>query len=247
MSGAQDILVATVQMPERGTFLLRADAGIDVSGLPQGAIHAQCVVQLDYDEDVGSVRAIVPYSAERHGDRPPAFRLLRRVTDEDRQVMEENARLAEAMRGMFRDAVRNASDMRIPYARLSFGRKRLFLRYVSEGGKPDISSAMHLIQSRYSVEVAAKPMGARDEVAVLGALGPCGRACCCCTWQGRYPSHIAPGRKGNLAAALNGVCGRFRCCLAFERDDGCHCSEMQSASASSGSEGSDVSEKEKMT
>ncbi len=242
MNGAQDIFVATVQMPERGVFLLRADGDVDGGCAPVRLINGQCVVQLDYGEDVGSVGAIERYSPERHGAKPPGFRLLRRVTAQDRQVVADNVRLAEAMRGMFRDAVRNAPDLRIPYARLSFGRKRLFLRYVAERGKPDFSAALDLMQSRYSVDVGVKAMGPRDEVAVLGGLGPCGRVCCCCSWQNRFPSHIAPERRGGLSAAANGVCGRFKCCLAFERGEGCGCCGM--SSTDSGSRGGNANSAE---
>ena len=58
-----------------------------------------------------------------------------------------------------------------------------------------------------------------DEVGLLGGLGPCGRPCCCATWQRRYPSHLNADRfRGENPARLNGTCGRFKCCLAFERD-----------------------------
>ena len=61
---------------------------------------------------------------------------------------------------------------------------------------------------------------ARDEVSEIGGLGPCGRVCCCCSWQRRYPSKLAPDRRtsSSLPALMNGTCGRFKCCLAFERD-----------------------------
>lgn len=247
MNDMQDIFVATVQMPERGVFLLRVDDGMDGCCASRCIVRAQCIVLLDYGEDVGFVGAIERYSPERHGEKVPGFRLLRRVTAQDRQVIAENVRLAEAMRGMFRDAVRNAPDMRIPYARLSFGRKRLFLRYVSERGRPDFSSALDLMRSRYSVDVGIKVMGPRDEVAMLGGLGSCGRVCCCCSWQNRFPSHIAPERRGNLSAAANGVCGRFKCCLAFEREDGCGCCGVSSADQGRCGENGNSSEVEGMT
>ena len=59
----------------------------------------------------------------------------------------------------------------------------------------------------------------RDEVSLTGALGPCGRRCCCCDWQARYPQGLTGDRvraQGGSVGAPNGICGRYRCCLAFE-------------------------------
>ena len=67
-------------------------------------------------------------------------------------------------------------------------------------------------------------MGPRDEVRVMGALGPCGRVCCCSSWQQKYPGGLTPDAfkgSGMNAAAINGICGRFKCCLAFERCPKC--------------------------
>ena len=123
------------------------------------------------------------------------------------------------MRSVFLEESRKSiPDLRLPSARLSFGRRRLFLRYVSEQQHPDFSSAQEALRRRFGVDVSLWAMGPRDEVAEIGGLGPCGRVCCCCSWQRRYPSHLAPDRRNAMPALMNGTCGRFKCCLAFERE-----------------------------
>jgi cell fate regulator YaaT (PSP1 superfamily) len=217
MSGVE-LLVAKAVMPERGVFFVRVDEDAVRNGLVRAGDRGKFVVALDYGEDVGQVGAVESYDSEVHGPRVPGFRLLRPLADADGKILEENSRLASAMASSFASIAREAvTDLRIPFSRLSFGRKRLFLRCVTEKTKPDFSTAQEYLKQQFGVETNIWPMGPRDEVSVLGGIGPCGRACCCCSWQFKYPSHLAPDRRESTPALMNGACGRFKCCLAFER------------------------------
>jgi cell fate regulator YaaT (PSP1 superfamily) len=206
------IVVARVMMPEKGVFLVRCVC----EGPPPGV---QALVTLDYGADFGLVTSCAEYDPEQHGSRVPGFQLLRLKDDGDDAQIAENEKRALEMRGIFTKAAQmRASDIRVPYARLSYGRTRLFLRYVTNVQKPDLSAAAADVRRRYGVSVNAWHMGPRDEVSMLGGLGPCGRPCCCATWQTRYPAHLTAERfRGESAVSLNGTCGRFKCCLAFEK------------------------------
>lgn len=221
-----DILVSKVLMPERGIFVVRVDEPLVSSGEVAAGAKGRFVVELDYGEDVGRVFEVEPYSPRLHGERVPAFRLVRRFTDDDAKVVAENEVLSVAMRNAFLAFVKDAAPgLRVPVARLSFGRRRLFLRYSFAADQPrqppDLSKAQEALRRQFGVDVSLWAMGPRDEVAEIGGIGPCGRVCCCCSWQRRYPSRINPERKGSLPALMNGTCGRFKCCLAFERDCPC--------------------------
>ena len=127
------------------------------------------------------------------------------------------------MRSAFISFVKDSvPDIRVPVARLSFGRKKLFLRYSTEQSKVNLSVAQESLKRQFGVEVSLWALGPRDEVSEIGGLGPCGRVCCCCSWQRRYPSKLAPEKRfgTSLPSLTNGTCGRFKCCLAFERDNG---------------------------
>jgi cell fate regulator YaaT (PSP1 superfamily) len=216
-----DILVAKVLMPERGVFAVRVDEPLVISGEVKSGMAGRFVVALDYGEDVGRVFCIEPYDPEIHGDRIPGFRLLRTLDARDEKTLSENETLAAAMRNAFLSFVKDTvQDIRVPVARLALGREKLFLRYVTERGKVDLSAAQTALKRQFGVDVSLWAMGPRDEVSELGGLGPCGRVCCCNSWQRRYPSKLAPDRRScnSLPSLMNGTCGRFKCCLAFERD-----------------------------
>jgi cell fate regulator YaaT (PSP1 superfamily) len=146
---------------------------------------------------------------------------LRILEDRDEKTLQENETLAAAMRNAFLSFARDAvPDIRVPVARLSFGRQRLFLRYVTEQPRVNLSVAQESLERQFNVDVSLWAMGPRDEVSELGGIGPCGRVCCCNSWQRRYPSKLSPDRRtsGSLPSLMNGTCGRFKCCLAFERN-----------------------------
>ena len=215
-----DILVAKVLMPERGVFAVRVDEPLAISGEVKSGMTEQFVVALDYGEDVGRVFCIQQYDPAVHGERIPGFRLLRALDDRDVKTLSENETLAAAMRNAFLSFAKDVvQDIRVPVARLSLGREKLFLRYVTERGKVDLSAAQTALKRQFGVDVSLWAMGPRDEVSELGGLGPCGRVCCCNSWQRRYPSKLAPDRRSgsSLPSLMNGTCGRFKCCLAFER------------------------------
>ncbi len=206
--------VARLLMPERGIFLV---------GLPEGfdpAYGMRCLAQLGYGEDVGEVKSFGPYDPAMHGDRLPGFQLLRPLTAKDDERLEANAALAKSMCVTFNKLAQEQADgVRIVYKRLSFGRERLFVRYVSDTPRADLRRPCAELKRLFNVTVNAWQLGPRDEVALTGALGPCGRVCCCADWQTHYPQGLTAERvraMGAGAGAQNGICGRFKCCLAFQ-------------------------------
>ena len=206
-------MVASVVMPERGVFLVRCPEDIPLDDCRKGRM---AIVSLDYGLDAGELVSAAPYDPSVHGARMPGYRLERFVAETDRARIAENAELAASMNIAFEKTVSaDVPDLRVFAARLSFGRGRLFLRFVSERRRPDLSRAVAEMKRLFGVSVNAWQMGPRDEVACMGALGPCGRVCCCASWQKRFPSRIAAPAGAN-PACVNGVCGRFKCCWSFE-------------------------------
>ena len=93
----EPILLAKVQMPEKGVFAVRCPhLGF--------ARDQEVVVNLGYGPDLGTVLGIETYDPAVHGDAVPGYLLIRAKTDEDARTA------AAAVR-----VVRHVSPMR-PYA-----------------------------------------------------------------------------------------------------------------------------------
>lgn len=84
---------------------------------------------------------------------------------------------------------------------------------------------MGQIQRDFKTHVDLWQVGIRDETALLGCLGACGRAACCCTWQKQFePVNVLMAKSQEMSlnpVTLNGTCGRLKCCLRFEYGQYC--------------------------
>ena len=100
------------------------------------------------------------------------------------------------------------------------GRKATF--YYTADGRVDFRELIRHYAKEFKVKIEMRQIGARQESARIGGLGPCGRELCCSTWLTSYKTvSTAAARYQNLAinqAKLSGQCGRLKCCLNYELD-----------------------------
>ena len=217
------LAVARVVLPEKGVFLVALPEGYDS---PAGT---KCLVRLDYGEDVAEVKTAETYDSARHGERPPGFELIRPLRTEDAVRLAANAELAEAMGVTFSKLLAaQGVQVQLNHVRLSFGRERFFVRIVAGEAHVDAAHACAEMHRLFNVTVNFRQLGPRDQVAFTGALGPCGRPCCCTLWPVRYAAAVGARARAAAGSAgfLNGICGRYKCCLAFDETPGeCPCAE----------------------
>ena len=74
----------------------------------------------------------------------------------------------------------------------------------------------------FGIRVEMKQIGVRQEAAMIGGIGSCGRELCCSTWMTEFPSvSTSSARYQQLAInpqKISGQCGKLKCCLNFELD-----------------------------
>ncbi len=100
------------------------------------------------------------------------------------------------------------------------GKKATF--YYTADGRVDFRELIRHFAKEFKIKIEMRQIGARQESARVGGLGPCGRELCCSTWLTSYRTvSTAAARYQNLAinqAKLSGQCGRLKCCLNYELD-----------------------------
>jgi len=70
--------------------------------------------------------------------------------------------------------------------------------------------------------VELRQVGVRDETAILGGIGTCGRPCCCATFPPSFNSiNVKMAKQQGLSLNpqnISGCCGRLKCCLQYEAE-----------------------------
>jgi cell fate regulator YaaT (PSP1 superfamily) len=101
------------------------------------------------------------------------------------------------------------------------GNKAIF--YYIANGRVDFRELIKQYASEFHIKVEMKQIGARQEAAMIGGIGSCGRELCCSSWRTDFSSITAHAavRQGLSpnAEKLTGRCGKLKCCLMYELDN----------------------------
>jgi cell fate regulator YaaT (PSP1 superfamily) len=154
---------------------------------------------------------------------PPAAPLktvVRRATDVDRETLEANREEAKHAMRLFRQLVRDHGvELKPVAAELVFDGSRIVFSYEAES-RPDAAKLQSELRERLHRRVELRSVGPRECARLCGDVGLCGNGQC----SRRYPTHEEPvtlrmAKDQDLpmsSGRITGLCGRLRCCLAFE-------------------------------
>ena len=147
-------------------------------------------------------------------------RVVRRAEEGDERRVKENRSEAKRAMLLFRDLV---GEHHLPVkpisAELVFDGSRLVLSYGAEG-RVETRRIQEELARRLRRRVELRAVGPREQARLCGGYGLCGSQLCCT----RFPSHEQPialrmAKDQDLpmsSGRITGLCGRLRCCLAFE-------------------------------
>lgn len=149
-------------------------------------------------------------------------KVIRRANERDMEKLSE-VREKEMPTMVRARAIARTLDLKMKVGDVEYqgdGRKATF--YYTADGRVDFRELIRHYAKEFKIKVEMRQIGARQESARIGGLGPCGRELCCSTWLTTYRSvSTAAARYQNLAinqAKLSGQCGRLKCCLNYELD-----------------------------
>jgi cell fate regulator YaaT (PSP1 superfamily) len=149
-------------------------------------------------------------------------KIIRKANERDLEKLEE-VRTAERETMIRARAIARTLDLNMKIGDVEFqgdGKKATF--YYTADGRVDFRELIRHFAKEFKIKIEMRQIGARQESARIGGLGPCGRELCCSTWLTSYRTvSTAAARYQNLAinqAKLSGQCGRLKCCLNYELD-----------------------------
>ena len=187
---------------------------------------AHVMVEADRGEDLGEVTALGSIAERkcssaggcetptperrvlRLAEQAEVDRLAELRTDEER-VREEAGALV----------TRHNLKMKVTEAEWQFDRKKLIIYFTAER-RVDFRELVRDLARTFRTRIELKQIGVRDEAALLGGVGRCGRELCCSTWLPELkPVSLQLAKDQRLSlnpAQISGCCGRLMCCLMYE-------------------------------
>jgi len=159
--------------------------------------------------------------AEKFGIKPQdLYQAVRRATEEDLNRFTENLLFAEeALEVCRRKVEKHGLEMKLVKAYTTLNKERIVF-YFTAKSRVDFRQLVRDLAAHFRTRIELRQIGVRDEVKMIGALGMCGRVCCCKDFIDCFQSISL-----NLAklqglppnpSKLSGTCGRLMCCLKFE-------------------------------
>jgi cell fate regulator YaaT (PSP1 superfamily) len=184
------------------------------------------MVEADRGEDLGEVSA-TGLIAERKcttsggcATPTPEKRVLR-MAHPDELVRVQDLRADEArVRTETRRLVeKHRLKMKVTEAEWQFDRNKLMIYFTAER-RVDFRELVRDLARTFRTRIELRQIGVRDEAALLGGVGRCGRELCCSTWLPELkPISLQLAKDQRLSlnpAQISGCCGRLMCCLMYE-------------------------------
>ena len=184
------------------------------------------VVEADRGEDLGRVTALGAVAERKCSGSSgcaapvPTTRVLRRATSDDIEQLYTLRADEDRVRRTTRDKVkRHGLKMKVSEAEWQFDRKKLTI-YFTADRRVDFRELVRDLARTFRTRIELKQIGVRDEAALLGGVGRCGRELCCSTWLREIkPVSLQLAKDQRLSlnpAQISGCCGRLMCCLTYE-------------------------------
>ncbi len=184
------------------------------------------VVEADRGEDLGEVSAVGVIAERRCSSSggcatpTPEKRVLRVARADEISRSDTLHGDEERVRGEARRIVqRHGLKMKVTEAEWQFDRNKLLL-YFTADRRVDFRELVRDLARTFRTRIELRQIGVRDEAALLGGVGRCGRELCCSTWLPELkPVSLQLAKDQRLSlnpAQISGCCGRLMCCLMYE-------------------------------
>ena len=184
------------------------------------------IVEADRGEDLGEVSAVGAIAERKCSSSggcatPAPGRRVLRIARPDEVSRSQTLRGdEERVRAETRKLVaHHGLKMKVSEAEWQFDRNRLIIYFTAER-RVDFRQLVRDLARTFRTRIELRQIGVRDEAALLGGVGRCGRELCCSTWLPTLkPVSLQLAKDQRLSlnpAQISGCCGRLMCCLMYE-------------------------------
>ena len=187
------------------------------------------IVEADRGEDLGRVTAAGAVAERKCSGCStgcaapvPVLRIMRRAQGEEvERAVGLRADEPRVRRVTREKVIQYGLKMKVSEAEWQFDRNKLTIYFTAER-RVDFRELVRDLAKTFRTRIELKQIGVRDEAALLGGVGRCGRELCCSTWLRELkPVSLQLAKDQRLSlnpAQISGCCGRLMCCLTYEHE-----------------------------
>lgn len=178
-----------------------------------------CIVDTEKGRDIVRISKSA-YLIDEESLVEPLKNVVKKATEEDLEMAEENYKKAEGMFDEVKSIIMGENvDMKVISVESNYNFSRLTINFTAEN-RVDFREVVKKLADKYNVRIELRQIGPRDATRILGGLGACGKECCCKQGLG-IEDHVSIKMAKNQSLSLNpsnisGLCGKLLCCLAYE-------------------------------
>ena len=186
------------------------------------------VVEGSSGHDVGKITLlgeIVNYQLKRKKidtSKEPLKKIYRLAKDKDIQKFKSSIELEDPTLKKAKLIIKNHKlEMKLVDIEYQGDKSKAIFYYTAEK-RVDFRELIKEYSKTFAVRIEMRQIGVRQEAAMVGGIGSCGRELCCSTWMTDFPPvSTSSARYQQLSInpqKISGQCGKLKCCLNFELD-----------------------------
>ena len=186
------------------------------------------VVESSSGHDIGKITLmgeIVNYQLKRKQidrSKEPLKKIYRRAEDKDMRKFQSSMELEDPTLKKAKLIIKNHQlEMKLVDIEYQGDKTKAIFYYTAEK-RVDFRELIKEYSKTFAIRIEMKQIGVRQEAAMVGGIGSCGRELCCSTWMTEFPPvSTASARYQQLSInpqKISGQCGKLKCCLNFELD-----------------------------
>lgn len=112
-------------------------------------------------------------------------------------------------------------QMKLVDAEYTLDGSKVVINFTCED-RVDFRDLVKDLASALKARIELRQIGIRDQAKIVGAIGNCGKECCCKMYLSDFDKvSIKMAKTQNLSlnpTKISGVCGRLMCCLSYENE-----------------------------
>ncbi|MDE0081772.1 MAG: regulatory iron-sulfur-containing complex subunit RicT [Gammaproteobacteria bacterium] len=184
------------------------------------------IVEAERGEDLGEVHSLGRVAERKCASSGgcstplPDRKIVRLATEREVRTLRRHRREEDRVRAGTRETAASLGlRMKVSEAEWQFDRRKLTIYFTAER-RVNFAELVRRLARRFRTRIELRQIGVRDEAALIGGIGRCGRELCCSTWLPELkPVSLQLAKDQSLSlnpAQISGCCGRLMCCLMYE-------------------------------